>query len=180
MASGHVRHSFRRWEQDTMLRLLALAFLLLSTELSQAAPTVVGLWLTEDHSGVIRISRCGSHVCVRIAGVFVDRPDEPTPVDYRGVSQCNLPLVTDARQIQPGWWKGHITDPRNGTVWGVELHLDPHGNLALRGFLLITLLGRTQTWTRYTASVPADCRINSPHPPIGQGRALPDEPQRAQ
>jgi len=81
------------------------------------------------------------------------------PVDYRGVSQCDLPLITDASQVQTGLWKGHITDPRNGHVWGVELHLDSHGDLALRGFFGLPLLGHTQTWTRYRGKPPANCRI---------------------
>ena len=60
------------------------------------------------------------------------------------------PGVDQRRQADPARpVEGHITDPRNGDVWGVELHLDPHGNLALRGFLGVPLLGRTQTWTRY-------------------------------
>ena len=66
---------------------------------------------------------------------------------------------------EPNLWKGHIIDPRNGSVYGVELQLDPHGNLALRGFLGIPLLGHTQTWTRYTGSVPDDCRMHAAQPP---------------
>lgn len=145
---------------------LLLAALHLHATIASAAPAhpadVTGMWLTQDRDGVIAISTCGTMVCARIVGVFLDRPNDPMPVDHRGISQCNLPLISDARQIQPGLWKGHITDPRNGTVWGVELHLDPGGNLALRGFLGIPLLGRTQTWTRYTGRPPADCRILPP------------------
>jgi hypothetical protein len=71
-------------------------------------------------------------------------------------------LFTDVRQVGSNLWKGHITDPRNGSVYGVELHLDHNGNLALRGFLGIPLLGRTQIWTRYRGRVPDDCRITGP------------------
>jgi uncharacterized protein (DUF2147 family) len=117
--------------------------------------------LTQGRDGVIAISNCGAALCARIVGVFLDRPDEPMPVDYRGVSQCGLYLISDAKPIQPNLWKGHITDPRNGSVWGVELRLDPRGNLALRGFLGVPLLGRTQTWTRYPSTPPRDCRIPS-------------------
>jgi uncharacterized protein (DUF2147 family) len=160
-----------------MIRLLALAAVLISIPCAQSAPGLTGLWLTEDKRGVIAISPCGGNLCARIVGFFLDRPDEPTPTDYRGVSQCNLPMITGARQIQPGLWKGHITDPRNGDVWGVELHLDNRGNLALRGFLAIPLLGHTETWTRYPGKPPPNCRIASPGAEIGQNRALPNEPE---
>jgi uncharacterized protein (DUF2147 family) len=142
-----------------MIRVLALVWLLLSMAPSQADPGLTGFWLTQDRDGVIAVSACDGGLCARIVGVFLDNPADPMPVDYRGVSQCNLSLISDARQIQPNLWKGHIHDPRNGKIYGVELHLDPRGNLAVRGFLGVPLLGDTQTWTRYKATPPADCRI---------------------
>jgi uncharacterized protein (DUF2147 family) len=163
-----------------MIRPLALAALLLSIHASHAAPAPTGLWLTHDRDGVVAVSACGNRLCARLVGFFLDRPDEKTPVDYRGISQCNLMLITDAWQVQPGLWKGHITDPRSGDVWDVELHLDPNGNLALRGFLGIPLLGRTQTWTRYAGTPPADCRILPAGAADRQGRMLPVTPGRAQ
>jgi uncharacterized protein (DUF2147 family) len=153
-----------------MARMLTCLFLILFVPAAHASPDLTGLWLTQDSDGVIAISNCGDLLCARIAGVFLDHPDDKTPVNYRGISQCNLPLITDARHIQPDLWKGHITNPRNGEVWGVELRLDPHGNLALRGFLGIPLLGRTQTWTRYPGTPPPGCRITPPRTMTGQSR----------
>jgi uncharacterized protein (DUF2147 family) len=144
-----------------MIRFLAFALLVLSSRSAQAAPALTGLWLTEDRGGVISVSSCGGNLCAHIVGIFLDHPDDKMPVDHRGVSQCDLPLITDAREIKPNLWKGHITDPRSGDIYGVELHLDPRGTLALRGFLGIPLLGKTQTWTRYTGVVPADCRLHA-------------------
>jgi uncharacterized protein (DUF2147 family) len=160
-----------------MLRFIAIAVLLLSIRTAMAAPNLTGLWLTQDHDGVIRISNCAGGLCAEIAGLILDHPNDPTPVDYRGVSQCHLPLITDARPIQPNLWKGHITDPRNGSVYGVELRLDPRNNLALRGFLGIPLLGHTQTWTRYPGKVPDDCRLHAADP---RSVALPSNDEGAQ
>jgi hypothetical protein len=145
-----------------MLRLAALLCLL--TAPAAAGGDLVGLWLTQGKDGVMAVAPCGEALCVRIAGVILDRADDPTPVDHRGVSQCHLPLVTDARLVEPGLWAGHITDPRNGRVYGVELRSGEQGELLLRGFLGIPLLGRTQTWTRFEGAVPDDCRMTAPHP----------------
>jgi uncharacterized protein (DUF2147 family) len=153
-----------------MFRVLALVLLLLSIRSAQAAPALTGLWLTQDRNGVIAVSRCGDLLCARIVGVVLDHPDDKMPLDYRGVSQCDLPLITDARQIRPNLWKGHLTDPRNGSEYGAEIHLDPHGNLALRGFLGFTLLGRTQIWTRYPDTPPADCRLQAAAEPVQADR----------
>lgn len=164
-----------------MSRLIACVLLLLSVSAANAAsPSLTGLWLTQGRDAVMAISPCNGDLCGRIAGVFLDRPDDRMPTDYRGVSQCQLPVITGARQIRPNLWKGRILDPRNGSTYGVELHLDPHGNLALRGFLGIPLLGSTQTWTRYPGHVPDDCRIGPTQATAGRSSALPNRPQQAQ
>jgi uncharacterized protein (DUF2147 family) len=151
-----------------MIRLLALAAILVFPLTARAdpikaepaaLPAVAGLWLTHDNGGVIAISPCGGAICARIAGVVLDHASDPMPLDYRGVSQCGLSLITDARQVRPALWKGHILDPRNGSLFGVELWLKDANHLALRGFLGISLLGRTEEWTRYTGIAPSDCRL---------------------
>jgi uncharacterized protein (DUF2147 family) len=159
------------------MRLLP-TFVALSLSIVPAqAADMTGLWLTQDHDGVMKVSPCGGGLCIEIAGVILDHPTDPTPVDYRGIPQCHLNLVTDAKQIGPNLWKGHIVDPRNGRIFGVELHLDPHGNLILRGFLGVPLLGQSQTWTRFPGDVPDNCRLS-----IGtvQAQTLPPMPERPQ
>jgi uncharacterized protein (DUF2147 family) len=127
-----------------------------------AAPSPDGMWMTQDGDGIISIQPCDGKLCARIDGFMLDHPDDRSPVDYRGVSQCHLPLISDAEQVEPNLWKGHITDPRNGNVYRVELHVESDGTLALRGYIGIPLLGQTQTWTRYDGTVPEDCRITKP------------------
>ena len=166
-----------------MIRLLRFCLLLLPLQTAMADSGPAGLWLTEDHDGIIKVFGCGGSLCAEIAGVILDHAADPTPVDHRGVSQCHLELISDAREIRVNLWKGHIIDPRNGSIYGVELHLDPHGNLALRGFLGIPLLGHTQTWTRYTGPVPDDCRLLAADDvtmqSLGQPHDLPPAPDRA-
>ena len=148
-----------------MLQYLAILALLLPVHAAVAGPPEEGLWLTQDHDGIIAVEPCDTgdgKLCARIEGVILDKPSDPTPVDYRGVSQCHLPLITDAVQVEANLWKGHIINPRNGEVWRVELHLERDGNLALRGYLGVPLLGQTQTWTRYDGKVPDDCRVTKP------------------
>lgn len=157
-----------------------LAALLLASVSARAADSPTGLWLTQDHDGIIKIYPCDDGLCAQIAGVILDHPTDPTPVDYRGLSQCHLQLIADAKPIQPNLWRGHIFNPRNGTVYGVEFHLDPYHNLALRGFIGFPLLGETQTWTRYNGRVPDDCRLVPATQGGAKSRTLPSAPGRAQ
>lgn len=143
------------------LRLGAVALLAgLAWGQADAATPLDGYWLTQDRDGIMRVWDCGGALCVEIAGVILDQPSDPTPEDWQGVSQCHLPLVTDARPDGPDLWKGHITDPRDGKVWGVEISQDSTGDLALHGYVGIPLFGETQTWTRYPGQVPDDCRMS--------------------
>jgi len=144
--------------------LLALSLLLTARWQPAAAADdpfdIVGHWLTQDRGGVIGIARCGESICARIVGLVLDRPTDPMPLDSRGASQCGLELINDAQETGLNLWRGHIRDPRNGKVFGVELWLKPDGSLGLRGFVGITLLGRTETWTRYAGPVPPNCRLS--------------------
>jgi len=92
----------------------------------------------------------------------LDSPDEPIPRDVYGRSQCGLQILT----MRPDGevWRGTIMDPRDGAVWRAEMWLGQDGNLRLRGYLGIPLLGRTQTWTPFTGRILADCRMPLPAP----------------
>ena len=127
---------------------------------AQAAPAPVGRWLTEDRGGVIEIAPCGEALCGRIVGMTEPvRPDGSVQTDIKGRPKCGLTILQRATQTKPGQWSGHITNPDDGTDWGCELSVDAAGRLHLRGYLLVPLLGETQTWTPYTGPIGADCRM---------------------
>jgi uncharacterized protein (DUF2147 family) len=52
------------------------------------------------------------------------------------------------------WNKGTILDPSSGKVYSCKLTLTNNGqNLRVRGFVGVSILGRTQVWTRVLKSV---------------------------
>jgi uncharacterized protein (DUF2147 family) len=119
---------------------------------------VAGLWTTEDGNGVIAIEPCGDALCGRIVGI-VRQPGEPIPTDVHGASQCGLTIITEERPESDGTWLGHVTDPRTGTIYGAQIWLGHDGNLRLRGFLGIPLLGQTQTWHHFTGRLASGCAL---------------------
>lgn len=152
------------WLTATLRYRLLIGLCLLVLGLSGAAgdaPTPLGAWLTSDRTGVIGFTACGPLLCGRIVGIVMDQPDEPTPRDHAGRSECSLPIIDDAAEVKPGIWQGHITDPRNGDVYRARLWPDQQGRLYLRGYILIPLLGQTQIWTRYRGPLPADCHLSA-------------------
>jgi uncharacterized protein (DUF2147 family) len=122
------------------------------------SPFPLGDWSTENGHGVVEIARCGEALCGRIVGI--DRkPTEPMPTDVRGRSQCGLTIITNERPQVDGTWLGKVTDPRDGDVFRAKLWLGEDGNLRLRGFVGIPVLGSTQTWHRFTGRLTAGCGL---------------------
>ncbi|MXP64840.1 DUF2147 domain-containing protein [Roseomonas sp. M0104] len=130
---------------------------------AQDAASPIGQWLIPDGEGVIEIGSCGRSLCGWITGMALGSPGEPVPRDAYGRPQCGLQILT----MQPDGevWRGTIMDPRDGAVWRAEMWLGTDGNLRLRGYLGIPLLGRTQTWTPFAGRILPGCRLPRPTGP---------------
>lgn len=117
----------------------------------------LGLWQTQG-GGVIEIFRCGEFLCGSIVGI-PRVPGEAIPKDSAGRSECGLTIMREVSEGQGGSWSGHITDPRDGSQYHVELWVDHRGSLHLRGYILLPLIGQTQIWRRYTGHVGPECTV---------------------
>lgn len=146
----------------TMRRGAAISgvILMASAAPARSSASPVGTWLTEGGHGVIAIAECGDALCGRIVGI--DRaPGAPMPTDVQGRPECGLTILTNEKPTSDQAWLGQITDPRNGRTYGAKLWVDGNGNLHLRGFLGVPLLGSTQVWRPFTGQLSADCAIAS-------------------
>jgi uncharacterized protein (DUF2147 family) len=144
-----------------------LAAALLAAAPAAADPTL-GPWLTEDRRGVIELARCddaaGPRLCGRLAWT-ADPADAPIPRDGRNPDPalrdrplCGATLFYDFRPGPDGAWiDGRIYNPEDGEVYRATIRADGDGRLVLRGYVLVPLLGRSQTWTRVTEP-PPPCR----------------------
>jgi uncharacterized protein (DUF2147 family) len=143
-----------------VLRGVAVLALGLTAGVASANPAAapLGFWATENGHGVIAIDPCGDALCGRIVGI--DRkPSEPMPTDVHGRPQCGLTIITNQKPKADGTWWGQITDPRDGSTYQATLRLDEGGNLRLRGFIGIPLLGSTQVWRPFTGHLTAECGL---------------------
>lgn len=134
--------------------------LVVATSAASAAPpsNVQGEWLTGKDGGVVQIARCGAGLCGRIVGIR-RAPGEPMPTDVHGHSQCGLTIITAATADADGIWHGQITDPRDGHTYQARLSVDEHGDLNMRVFVAVPILGSTQVWSRFRGRIGAECGI---------------------
>ena len=140
---------------------LALAGLLLAAgpALAQApGANILGRWMTEGGKSHVQISQCGPHLCGRI--VWLREPngaDGQPKVDFRNPDQAKrsqrivgLTMMWNmAKGSDPGEWEdGRLYNPEDGETYKATLILRPDGKLRVRGYVGISLLGKSQFWER--------------------------------
>jgi uncharacterized protein (DUF2147 family) len=125
-----------------------------------SAPGLIGYWTLEQNQGVVEIYSCGwQTLCGALVGIELDRPSDPMPRAWNGQSQCDYVFITNLRP-RGAAWVGHIINPKSGHTYDARLSLASPGVLQLRGYFLIPTLGETQTWTRFSGTPPAGCRMS--------------------
>lgn len=154
-----------RWSSS--LAALALALAAAPLAAAPAAPVaaadrVVGLWLTEEQDAHVRIEKVGETYQGRIVwlkeplypadddGGMAGRPkvdrENPDPA-RRAAPILGLPIVAGFRFRDGEWKDGTIYDPNNGKTYKCRMWFDG-ATLRVRGFIGISLLGRSTSWTR--------------------------------
>jgi uncharacterized protein (DUF2147 family) len=142
-----------------ILLLILLGLTLLSGHASEK-DSPVGLWRTiDDKSGkersLVRVSEANGQLQITIEKLFREPGEEPNPLcDKCPGERKNKPVT--GMQIGSGlkkagevWSGGEILDPENGKTYKCKLWLEDKGSqLHVRGFIGVSLLGRTQVWVR--------------------------------
>lgn len=147
-------------------RLVAVGFIVLPFANAAAAADIEGLWLTEEADAIVRIAPCrddAEALCGRL--VWVNEPlddqnrleldDENPDAELRKRPILGLPILQGFPIEADGgvYEGGTIYDPNNGKTYRCKITRDditPDGpeKLKIRGFIGVSLLGRTTVWRR--------------------------------
>jgi uncharacterized protein (DUF2147 family) len=124
-------------------------------------PSAVGYWVTRNEGAVVQILPCDSGLCGYLVGLSLNRPAGDQPKDVhnpdparRGEPVCGLALMGSLKPVgsKDGalqkWEDGWVYDPQSGDTYSAEMKLEEPNVLKLRGYLGISLLGRSERWTR--------------------------------
>lgn len=139
------------------IALLAIILLPMSALAEIAADAVEGVWLSADGTGWIKVELGADGPIGSIAG-SPNNAGERTPADkdvlnpdpaLRDRLLLGLTIMDGFTDAGEGRWKnGRIYDPNNGKTYNCKLTVIDENTLELRGYLGISLLGRSATWTR--------------------------------
>lgn len=142
---------------------LGLILALISPVYGLNSSTAAGMWYTIDpktksRSSVVTIWQDPKtqHYNGKITRIFLQ--DGHRPIDrcvhcqgeLKNKPMLGLVIVKDMVNMGDGYYRqGRVLDPRNGKVYHAQMRLTGHGQmLKLRGYVLMPLLGRTDTWYR--------------------------------
>ena len=141
-----------------MKQIITVVLLLAGISLSAQtkADNIIGVWLTGGKEPArIQVYRSGDKYYGKIVWLKYPeanggpRLDKNNP-DKNKQSQriVGLVILKDFRFENEEWNDGSIYDPESGKTYKCKLSLKDNGTLNVRGYIGISLFGRTETWVR--------------------------------
>ena len=144
----------------TIGSLVLAIVVLVAINVNAAESTPIGLWKTIDDNtgqprGLVRIREVNGRYEGRVEKGF-PRPDEKEPprCDKCDGARRNQPvlgmtILWGLTKQGDEYQNGEILDPESGKIYRAKMKLTDGGNkLEVRGFIGISLLGRSQVWLR--------------------------------
>ncbi len=118
---------------------------------------IIGVWQTGSGKGRIQITRYGDKFGGKVVWLLNPNDaqgkiklDNKNPDENKRKNTImglnNLLGFTYAGKGK--YTNGTIYDPENGKTYSCVMHLENDNTLKVRGYVGITLIGRTDTWTR--------------------------------
>ncbi len=141
-----------------ILPLLFLFVALVSFAPKDNPDAVIGTWLNGTKRGHIQVYKQGGTYFGKI--VWMTEPIDPKTgkprLDVKNPDEkrqkrplMNLPIMYNFKYDGANVWSdGKIYDPESGKEYNCKMTLKDPNTLDVRGYMGISLLGKTQTWTR--------------------------------
>lgn len=137
--------------------LILVAHLFCLTAFAADGPDdIVGTWLSASGAGKVQIYKEGNRYFGKL--VWLQEPNgpkgnpkqdahNPDPA-LRNKPLLGILLLRNFQYENGEWNGGRIYDPKNGKDYKCYLKLKDPNILSIRGYIGISLLGRTELWTR--------------------------------
>jgi uncharacterized protein (DUF2147 family) len=100
----------------------------------QAANSPLGVWLTEEKEGKVRIEQCGANLC----GYSVDAKS----------NQNGEQILINMKPGKDSKWSGRILDPNTGSTYDSTIALKGSDTLRVQGCAFGGMFCGGQTWSR--------------------------------
>lgn len=131
------------------------------TAAPSSADDIVGVWKTGEGTAMVRIYKNGEKYQGRV--VWLKEPNDPET----GKPKVDKNHPEEASRTRPilglinvwgfvykednTWDDGNIYDPKNGSTYSCTIRMTSPNTLEVRGYIGVSLIGRTDVWTRQVA-----------------------------
>ncbi len=105
-----------------------------ATTAAQSANSPLGMWLTEEKEGKVRIEQCGPNLC----GYSVDAKS----------NQNGEQVLINMKPGKDSKWSGRIFDPNTGSTYDSTIALKGSDSLRVQGCAFGGMFCGGQTWSR--------------------------------
>ncbi len=138
------------------LSLIILCFVASNT-FAQQADAVLGVWKNGEGTGMVQVYKKGDKYFGKL--VWLKVPNDPDGKPRTDINNPEENLKT--RQLKGlenlrdftfkgdnKWEGGRIYDPKTGSDYSCEMKLIDENTLEVRGYIGVSLFGRTDVWKR--------------------------------
>ncbi len=111
---------------------------------------IIGTYMTDKNEGMVEITKKDSKYFGKLMWTKTQgKLDENNPdVKLRSEKLAGKEILKNFIYDNGTWEDGTIYDPKNGKTYSCKITKDEKGNLNVRGFLGVSLLGRTTLWIK--------------------------------
>lgn len=135
--------------------LLVFAICTLSV-FAQKKDDVLGKWINPSGEGQIEIYKKGDKYFGKLAWIKEPNDEKGKPktdlknpnADLRSKPILGLEILKDFVFEDGKWTDGTIYDPKTGKTYSCNLNIKNDGQLNIRGYVGISLIGRSESWKR--------------------------------
>ncbi|MCJ0742956.1 DUF2147 domain-containing protein [Pedobacter montanisoli] len=123
---------------------------------AQSKDDILGKWINPSGEGQIEIYKRGDKYFGKL--VWLKEPNDETgkpkkdvknpKENLRNQSVLGLEILKDFSYENNKWTGGEIYDPKSGKTYSCNMTLKDHNTLNIRGYIGVSLLGRTESWKR--------------------------------
>ncbi|WP_316765490.1 DUF2147 domain-containing protein [Pedobacter frigiditerrae] len=142
-----------------MFKKLAVLFLLFASTLSvfaQKKDDILGKWLNSSGEGQIEIFKKGEKYFGKLIWIKDPNDEKGKPkldvknpnANLRTKPILGLEIVKDFVFEDEKWTDGKVYDPKTGKSYSGNMSLENPNQLNMRGYVGISLIGRTEVWKK--------------------------------
>jgi uncharacterized protein (DUF2147 family) len=143
-----------------LLNIVLMVAIAFGAKAQKNADDIVGVWKNGEGTGIVQLYKTKSgHYAGKI--IWLKEPIDPDTgkpkLDKRNPdaklrSVPTLGLINlkgfKFNAEDKVWEDGTIYDPKNGQEYSCKITMENNNTINVRGFIGISLIGRTDTWTR--------------------------------